>query len=139
MNILDMVQIPHQVGADLPPGLRVGFILAPQFTLIAFASFIDSLRHAADEADRSRQIHCTWRVIASDLDPVEASCGVSVVPNATLSDPQAFDYIAVVGGLLPACLDLPGESYDYLRVIGTARCISSTGAIWKRCFRACGR
>ena len=124
MNVLDMVQKPHQVGADLPekrrrlgitPGLRVGFILAPQFTLIAFASFIDSLRHAADEADRSRQIHCKWRVIAPDLDPVEASCGVSVVPNATLSDPQAFDYIAVVGGLLPACLDLPGESYDYLR------------------------
>jgi transcriptional regulator GlxA family with amidase domain len=100
---------------DIAPDLRVGFILAPRFTLIAFASFIDSLRHAADEADRSRQIHCTWCVIASDLDPVVASCGVPVVPTSTFADPQAFDYIAVVGGLLPACLDLPGASYDYLR------------------------
>jgi len=43
-------------GVTVPPDLRVGFILAPKFTLIAFASFIDCLRHAADEADRSRQI-----------------------------------------------------------------------------------
>lgn len=100
---------------DVVPDLRVGFILAPRFTLIAFASFIDSLRHAADEADRSRQIHCKWRVIATTLEPVEASCGVHIVPDATLPDPETFDYIAVVGGLLPACLDLPGASYEYLQ------------------------
>jgi transcriptional regulator GlxA family with amidase domain len=97
------------------PDLRVGFILAPRFTMIAFASFIDSLRHAADDADRSRQVHCRWRVVAPTLAPVEASCGVPLVPNATLPDPKTFDYIAVVGGLLPDCLDLPEETYEYLR------------------------
>lgn len=124
MNIIDMGQDANDSGTDPPeqlrmpgivPDLRVGFVLSPSFTLIAFASFIDSLRHAADEADRSRQIHCRWRVIAPTLDPIEASCGVPVVPNTTLPDPAVFDYIAVVGGLLPGCLDLPAASYDYLR------------------------
>jgi transcriptional regulator GlxA family with amidase domain len=100
--------------AKVIPDLRVGFMLAPRFTLIAFASFIECLRHAADEADRSRQIHCRWRVVSSTLDPVEASCGVPVTPNTTFPDPASFDYIAVVGGLLPSCLDLPATSYEYL-------------------------
>jgi len=38
------------------PRLRVGFVLTPRFTLTAFAGFIDALRLAADEGDRSRQI-----------------------------------------------------------------------------------
>ncbi len=124
MNIRDMGQEYPNTAARLPeplekaslvPDLRVGFILAPRFTLIAFASFVDSLRHAADEADRSRQIHCRWRVIAPTPDPIEASCGITVMPNTKLPDPEAFDYIAVVGGLLPSCLDLPRATYDYLR------------------------
>ena len=41
-----------------PDGLRlsVGFILAKRFTLCAFANFVDVLRLAADEGDRSRPI-----------------------------------------------------------------------------------
>ena len=34
--------------------LTVGFILAKRFTLCAFANFVDVLRLAADEGDRSR-------------------------------------------------------------------------------------
>ena len=34
------------------PVLKVGFILARQFTLSAFANFADVLRLAADEGDR---------------------------------------------------------------------------------------
>ena len=36
------------------PRLSVGFILAHRFTLCAFANFVDVLRLAADEGDRSR-------------------------------------------------------------------------------------
>ena len=46
---------------DIKPDMRVGFILSPRFTLLSFASFIDALRHAADEADFSRQIYCHWK------------------------------------------------------------------------------
>jgi transcriptional regulator GlxA family with amidase domain len=103
------------VDGSVSPDLRVGFILAPKFTLIAFASFIDCLRHAADEADRSRQIHCQWSVISPSAGPVEASCGMQVARGANLPDPGALDYIVVVGGLLPDCLALPAGTYEYLR------------------------
>jgi len=99
----------------IQPGLRVGFILAPKFTLIAFASFIDCLRHAADEADRGRQIHCQWSVIAPSEGSVEASCGMQVSRGAELPDPGELDYVVVVGGLLPDCLALPAATYEYLR------------------------
>src|SRR6266853_5268822 len=39
------------------PPLRVGVVLAHHFTLSAFAVFIDHLRLAADEGDRSRPLH----------------------------------------------------------------------------------
>ena len=42
---------PQKVDAKL----RVGFLLTPRFTLVAFAGFVDALRLAADEGDRSRQ------------------------------------------------------------------------------------
>lgn len=106
---------PPSPPREIEPDLRVGFILSPKFTLLAFASFIDCLRLAADEADRSRQIHCHWRVIAPVLEPVEASCGVKIAPQALFPDPASFDYVVIVGGLLPWCLDLPAETYDYLR------------------------
>ncbi len=108
------------VDVPVPPDLRVGFILAPKFTLIAFASFIDCLRHAADEADRSRQIHCQWSVIAPSGRSVEASCGMQVAPGADLPEPGKLDYVVVVGGLLPDCLALPADTYDYIRSAHTS-------------------
>jgi len=36
-----------------PPALRVGFVLANNFTLSALSLFVDALRLAADEGDRS--------------------------------------------------------------------------------------
>ena len=119
MNKVSSQRLDAEVrpGADVSimPDLRVGFVLAPKFTLIAFASFIDCLRHAADEADRSRQIHCQWSVIAPSRSPVEASCGMLVAPGASLPEPGKLDYVVVVGGLLPDCLALPAATYEYLR------------------------
>ena len=80
--------------------LSIGFILADRFTLTAFASFVDVLRLAADVGDKSRPIRCRWRVLSEDLKPVNASCGVRVLPNEGLGNPGDFDYIVVVGGLV---------------------------------------
>lgn len=38
--------------------LTVGFVLADRFTLSAFAGFVDVLRLAADDGDRSRPVAC---------------------------------------------------------------------------------
>lgn len=69
---------------------RVGFIMARRFTLCAFANFVDVLRLAADEGDRSRPILCQWVVLSDGMGPVTSSCGVVVQPNARLADPAGF-------------------------------------------------
>lgn len=86
--------------APAVPRLRVGFILAPRFTLCAFANFVDVLRLAADEGDRSRPILCRWRVLSASMNPIQSSAGISVQPEERLGDPSRFDYIVVVGGLV---------------------------------------
>ncbi len=84
----------------VPGKLRVGFILVQPFTLTTFAGFIDALRLAADEEDRSRQIDCEWTILGNADEDVISSCGVPVRPWAPFADPTRFDYICVVGGML---------------------------------------
>ncbi|MCA0848707.1 GlxA family transcriptional regulator [Salipiger thiooxidans] len=97
--------------------LSVGFILAKRFTLCAFANFVDVLRLAADEGDRSRPILCNWTVLSETMDPVTSSCGISVQPKERLGDPSRFDYIVVVGGLMD---EMPGLSAGYDRFLHQA-------------------
>lgn len=80
--------------------LKVGFLLAESFTLSAFANFVDVLRLAADEADRSRPILCDWAVLSDTMNPVRSSCGVRVQPDTRLRDAGKYDYLIVVGGLM---------------------------------------
>lgn len=77
--------------------LRIGIILAPRFTLNAFANFVDVLRLAADEGDGSRPIRCQWHVMSPTGKSVVASCGIEVTPTSNLIDPRQLDYIAVRG------------------------------------------
>jgi transcriptional regulator GlxA family with amidase domain len=100
---------------SIQPDMRVGFVLSPCFSLLPFASFIDILRHAADEGDFSRQIYCHWKIIGPSLSPVAASCGVEITPDEIFPDSSEFDYIVVIGGLLPKCLELPQTTLEYLR------------------------
>lgn len=94
--------------------LSVGFILAPQFTLLAFSAFVEALRLAADEGDRSRPIDCDWKVLSLDMAPIVASSGVEIEPTHVLTDPAEFDYLVVVGGLLKDLKFRP-ELSDYIR------------------------
>jgi transcriptional regulator GlxA family with amidase domain len=82
--------------------LRIGFILAPNFTLSAFSLFVDTLRLAADAGDQSRPIRCRWPVMAASSEPIRSSCGLLITPTAGLIPPRELDYIVVVGGLLRA-------------------------------------
>ncbi len=97
------------------PDIRVGFVLSPSFTLLAFAGFIEALRHSADEADRSRQIYCSWTCLGASLDPIKASCGMETRPWVVYGDPADFDYIVVVGGLLTAFGEHAPETFDFIR------------------------
>lgn len=97
----------------------MAFVLAPQFTLLAFSTFVDTLRLAADEGDRSRPIRCAWSVLSHNMRPVRSSCSVAVVPTAELDDSRKHDYVVVVGSLLDGP-PVPGALLDYLRLV--ARC-----------------
>ncbi|WOI56696.1 GlxA family transcriptional regulator [Palleronia sp. LCG004] len=106
------MDITHAV----PPNrLSVGFVLTRDFTLSAFANFVDVLRLAADEGDRSRRIHCDWQVLSADMNPIVSSAGVRIQPDTRLRLAGRFDYIVVVGGLIGRGETLTPELVTYLR------------------------
>ncbi len=97
-----------------PTPLRVGFILANNFTLTAFANFVDILRLAADDGDNSRPIRCQWQIMSHTEDAIRSSCGAYVRPTSGFVDPANLDYIVVVGGLLHRGPQLHSKSQEYL-------------------------
>ncbi|MEM1199263.1 MAG: GlxA family transcriptional regulator [Pseudomonadota bacterium] len=103
------------VRPGIRPDVRLAFILSPEFTLLPFAGFIDAVRHAADERDRSRQVYCHWNCISHDLEPVRSSCGMEVLPWKTFDDPSNYDYVVVVGGLLSSFAKHSPDVFSYLR------------------------
>ncbi|MEK0083000.1 GlxA family transcriptional regulator [Benzoatithermus flavus] len=102
------------------PVLSVGFVLAENFTLSAFSLFVDQLRLAADEGDRSRPIRCRWSIMGSRAEPVRASCGVTVSRTSGFVDPRRFDYIVVVGGVLHRGPQVDAATVDYLKAAAAA-------------------
>ena len=100
------------------PPLRVGVILAHHFTLSAFAVFIDHLRLAADEGDRSRPLHVQWSIMSSRPESVPASCGVLLEPTSALLSPELLDYVVVIGGILHAGPQIDETTMRYLREVG---------------------
>lgn len=94
--------------------LNVGFILARRFTLCALGNFVDVLRLAADEGDRSRPILCGWKVLSPTMEPVASSSGIAVQPEERLGDPSRFDYLVVVGGLVDEIENLHPDTVRFL-------------------------
>jgi len=103
-----------------PNKLKVGFVLARLFTLSAFALFVDTLRLGSDQLDRSGRVAADWEVLGSTRNLIPSSCGVQVSPTCRLIDPQHFDYIVVVGGLLDVEEPVDGETIDYLKKAAAA-------------------
>ena len=113
-------QKPFSPFAGTRVPLRVGIILAEHFTLSAFAVFIDHLRLAADEGDRSRPLHVQWSIMASRQASVPASCGVMIEPTSGFLEPEALDYVVVVGGILHAGPQIDEATVRYLREVAAS-------------------
>src|SRR5436190_23088427 len=114
----------HRVSAlerGARPPLRVGVILAHHFTLSAFAVFIDHLRLAADEGDRSRPLHVQWSIMSSRAESVPASCGVLLEPTSALLSPELLDYVVVIGGILHAGPQIDEATARYLREVSATQ------------------
>ncbi|MDE2445907.1 MAG: GlxA family transcriptional regulator [Alphaproteobacteria bacterium] len=97
------------------PPLRVGILLARNFTLSAFSLFVDTLRLASDELDRSGRKYLDWDVVSDGSQLIPSSSGISVAPTARLNDRKAFDYLVVVGGRLNVEQPLGDELVAYLK------------------------
>ncbi|MEM8795666.1 MAG: GlxA family transcriptional regulator [Pseudomonadota bacterium] len=100
---------------DIEPDIRLGFVLTPAFTILPLAGFIDSVRHSADEADKSRQIFCTWEVLSNDLSPVVSSSGLAITPWKTFEAAGDYDYLVVVGGLIDQLDEIPDQTLSFIK------------------------
>ena len=78
--------------------LRVGIVILDQFTLTAFAGFLDVLRLGGDYGGQSRQIHVKWVVMSMDGKDRRSSAGTLMTELHPLIEPENFDYIAICGG-----------------------------------------
>ena len=96
--------------------LSVCFILLKKFTLLPFSAFIHPLRHAADTLDRSRQIFCSWKILSDTMKPITSSCETEIRPHGTYNSKDKFDYIVIVGGLLPYTLDIDTKTKAFISV-----------------------
>jgi len=78
--------------------LRIGIVLLDQFTLTAFAGFLDVLRLASDHGGQSRQILINWTVMSVDGLPRRSSAGTLHSELTDIESNGDFDYIAICGG-----------------------------------------
>lgn len=95
--------------------LRIGFLLLPDFTLLALTGFLEALRIAGDESDLSRNLYCQWEIMAPTGRPIRSSCGLPVLPTTTLEPPERFDYVVVVGGKLQSHPRTDSAIIHYIR------------------------
>ncbi|MGP3659248.1 GlxA family transcriptional regulator [Burkholderia gladioli] len=95
--------------------LSVAILLWPRFPLLSLAGLCDALRHAADRGDQSRPLRCFWTVTGIEGETIEASCGIPVPVQEAFPDPARFDYLVVIGGLLPQLGQVDPRYWGYLR------------------------
>lgn len=75
---------------------RVGFVLVPQFSMIAYASAIEALRHANYVSDRTIY---EYETLSADGLPVVASNGMVLQVSRSVKDVEKLDIVFVCSGL----------------------------------------
>lgn len=73
--------------------------LLPRFTLTPVATFLDVLRLAADDDDRSRPVRVNWQLVSEHGGSVAASCGPALEPTTIPGLEVDYDCLVVAGGL----------------------------------------
>ncbi|MBZ9540314.1 GlxA family transcriptional regulator [Modicisalibacter tunisiensis] len=81
-----------------PSPQTLGFLLLDNFTLISLASVIEPLRMANQLAGRELY---RWYTLSVNGEPVRASDGLQVTPDASTSIPLSLDWVVVCGGVAP--------------------------------------
>ncbi|SEL88145.1 GlxA family transcriptional regulator [Halomonas daqiaonensis] len=90
--------LPSQVSHKPAAPHSIGFLLLENFTLFSLASAIEPLRMANQLAGRELY---RWYTLSVDGQPIRASDGLQVTPDAALSVPLSLDMVIVCGGVGP--------------------------------------
>lgn len=111
-RVLDPVEIDRSVGVR-----RVEFILVPDFSMIAFASACEALRHANYVSDRPV---FEFQTSSVDGEAVTASNGMTLQVNGSLDDMEKPDMVFV-------CAGLDVHAQNDAQIIKHLRCLSTHG------------
>ena len=98
--------------------LKVGFLLVPDFSMLAFASAIEPLRSANRMSERSL---FEWVLASSDGRPVKASNGVEVTADGGLEDLEAC-------GIVFACAGIDVQRFGTKGILNCLRLLERRGA-----------
>jgi len=83
---------PQQLGSLA----HIGFLMLPNFSMIAFANAVEPLR-MANHLSRKRLYR--WSLISTDGQPVAASNGLALAPTSEPGAPADYDLLIVCGGI----------------------------------------
>jgi transcriptional regulator GlxA family with amidase domain len=75
---------------------QIGFLLVPHFSMMAFISAIEPLRAANLLSGKPLY---EWRLFSKDGEPVPASNGIAIMPEATIATVEQFPTMIVCGGI----------------------------------------
>lgn len=97
---------------------RIGILLVPNFSMMAFTSAIEPMRSANRMSGRTLY---SWHLFSKDGGPVEASNGIAIMPDAAMSD----------GAMMPTmivCASIDVHLYRDKEVFSWLRKIARRGA-----------
>ncbi|MDH3689524.1 MAG: GlxA family transcriptional regulator [Gammaproteobacteria bacterium] len=87
---------PKVISTEGQKTRRFGFLLVPDFSMIAFASAIEPLRMANR---LSGQILYEWVIVSADGQPVASSNGLEITPSCSIAECATIDTLFVCGGV----------------------------------------
>lgn len=114
MPLRDRVLPKNDTPAEAHEGAaprRIGFLLIPDFALMAYAAAMEPYRAANTLAGRRLY---TWQHVSPDGKPVLASNGIAILPDQGIDKPLAVDDLFVCAGGNPATFDDPA-TFAWLR------------------------
>lgn len=101
------IEVPHQ-----GQPVSVGFVLVPQFTMLAFTSAVEPFRVANQLAGKTL---FEWAVWSSEGEPVTASNGMKVVVDGPLPAEAPSGYVLICAGTEPE-MTTTRKLSDWVRV-----------------------
>ncbi|MEJ8472540.1 GlxA family transcriptional regulator [Roseibium algae] len=119
MKIAPLPQLPP---AEPLQNVRFALTMTETFPILALSGFVDTLRHAADDGNRNGQIYCGWDICGPTLTPVTSSSGIQVSPSLLFEDLEIarYDYLVVIGGLMPLIDHAPAQTIELIREFRSA-------------------